>query len=569
MPSAIRFLRAMRGASLGGLLLLTGAGPLWAQGGFSSVGGLVFSRSSGAVVTTPDGRVLVISDNSAERYDPATRLFSFAGWLLYNHGSGVTATLLADGTVLIAGGDGANGPAGLQATTKAEVFDPVSGSSSATAGDLTTARGFHTATRLDDGRVLLAGGHSGNFYNSALASAELYDPATGTFAATGSMSVARQNAAAVAVAGRVLITGGYDTTGAAQASADVFDAGIGGFAPGGGMLAGRADHTATLLNTGVVLVAGGHTAFPGPSLSSTERYDPVSATFSAAADMSVPRGAHTASSLADGRVLIAGGFTEFPFGGQTLSSAEIYDPASDTFAPTHGMGTARGRHMAASLASGDVVVAGGLGNYSNLSSAELFSPTFVDDQPPVITVPADMTVGAFGPEGQYVYYQVFATDNSDSNPTLTCQPPSGLFPIGTTTVTCQATDSWDNTATASFKVTVLPPLEITLTVDGFGSVDSKSGVAVVSGTVQCSRTATGWVSGVLSQVISNRVTLSAFYSTYMTCPTQATAWTSVVTPTGGRFKAGKADVTGYVSMGDQYGSAFNSLERALQLRGKN
>jgi hypothetical protein len=552
------------------LLLLASAGPLWAQGGFSSVGGLVFNRYSGASVTTPDGRALVVSDNSVERYDPATRLFSFAGWLVYNHGSGVTATLLADGTVLIAGGDGANGPAGLQATAKAEVFDPVSGSSSPTPGDMTLARGYHTATRLDDGRVLLAGGHSGNFYNSALASAELYDPAAGSFTPTGSMSVARQNAAAVAVAGRVLVTGGYDTTGAAQASADVYDTGTGGFAPAGAMLAGRADHTATVLGSGAVLVAGGHTAFPGPSLSSTERYDPVSATFSGAADMSVPRGAHTASSLADGRVLIAGGFTEFPFGGQTLSSAEIYDPGPDSFAPTHGMGAARGRHMAASLSTGDVVVAGGLGSFGSfLSSAELFSPTFVDDQPPVITVPADMTVGAFGPEGQYVYYQVFVSDNSDSNPTLTCQPPTGLFPVGTTTVTCQATDSWDNKATASFKVTVLEPLTVTLTIDAFASVDSKSGEVVASGTLKCNRTSTGWVGGQLSQVISNRVTLQGSFSTYTTCTPQSTPWKGTVVPFGGRFKAGKADLASQTSMSDPYASGFASAARSVQLRGKN
>jgi hypothetical protein len=365
------------------------------------------------------------------------------------------------------------------------------------------------------------------------------------------------------------VTGGYNETGLAQASADVYDAGIASFLPTGSMLAGRANHTATVLASGAVFVAGGHTGFPVPSLSSTETYDPISGTFAAAADTSVPRGAHTASSLADGRVLVAGGFTDFPFGGQTLSSAEIYDPGSGAFEPTHGMGAARGRHMAASLPSGDVVVAGGLGTYSSLSTAELFSPTFVDDQPPVITVPPDLTVGAFGPEGQYVYYQVFATDNSDSNPTLTCQPASGLFPVGTTTVTCQATDSWDNSATAAFKVTVLEPLTVTLTIDAFGSVDPLSGVAVASGTVRCSRTSTGWVGGQLSQVISNRVTLWGSFSSYTTCTPQATAWTGSVVPTGGRFKPGKADLSSQTSMSDAYASGFASAVRAVQLRGKN
>src|SRR5262249_33561444 len=157
---------------------------------------------------------------------------------------------------------------------------------------------------------------------------------------------------AVSVGGKVLVSGGYDTTGAAQASADVYDITTATFSATGSMLAGRADHTATVLVTGAVLVVGGHTAFPGPSLSSSETYDAASGTFSASADMAEPRGAHTASILLDGRVLIAGGFTAFPMLGQTLSSAEIFDPSLGAFVPTHGMGSARGRHMAASLPTG-------------------------------------------------------------------------------------------------------------------------------------------------------------------------------------------------------------------------
>jgi hypothetical protein len=571
MPTVIRVLRATGLRQLASLALLAAASPLHADGGFTGVGGLVFGRSSGAAVTTTDGRALVISDTSVESYDPATRLFSFAGWLVYNHGSGVTATLLADGTVLIAGGHGVYGPAGEEATSKAEVYDPSTGSSSPTAGEMTVARAFHTATRLSDGRVLIAGGHNGNFYNSAMASAEIYDPASGSFSPTGSMITARQDAAAADAGGKILVSGGYDPTGAAQASAEVYDAGTATFFATGSMVAARANHTATVLGSGAVLIVGGHTAFPGPSLVSTETYDPVSGTFAAAADMAEARGAHTASTLSDGRVLVAGGFTAFPFTGQTLASAEIYDPVAGSFATTHGMGTARGRHMAASLPSGDVVVAGGLGSCcSTLSTAELFSPTYVDDQPPVITVPSDLTVGAYDSAGNYVYYQASATDNSDANPALSCLPASGsLFPVGTTTVSCQSTDSWGNSATASFQVTVLEPLAVTLTVDGFGLVDSKSGIAVVSGTIKCSRPSTGWVSGELRQVISNRVELRAWYSSYLSCTPQATPWTSSVVPSGGRFKAGKADVAGYASMSDAYSSTFVSLERSVQLRAKN
>jgi hypothetical protein len=123
---------------------------------------------------------------------------------------GHTATLLANGRVLIAGGNDTNG----HAVASAELYDPKTGTFSPT-GQMTTARGYHTATLLADGRVLIAGGNPGawSYQGPMLDSADIYDPQTGTFKATGSMAGVRAfHAAALLADGRVLVTGGTDGT---------------------------------------------------------------------------------------------------------------------------------------------------------------------------------------------------------------------------------------------------------------------------------------------------------------------------------------------------------------------
>jgi HYR domain/Kelch motif/Galactose oxidase, central domain len=537
---------------------------LLAAGGFTAVGGLVFGRSSAAVVTLPDASVLVVSDNSVERYDPATRFFSFAGWLLNNHGSGLSATLLTDGKVLIVGGQ-----FNEESQASAEIYDPATGTSTAT-GSMGTLRSYHAAARLDDGRVLVAGGHQFNFYNSALASAELYDPGTGTFSPVGDMATPRQDATATPLAGGgVLVVGGYDANGVALSSAEVYDAPTGGFAATGSMLAGRGNHAATPLGDARILVTGGHAGFPASSLASAEIYDPASGAFSSTGYMSIERGAHTAVLLSDGKVLVAGGFTAFPFLGQTLASAEIYDPVTGVFTGTHGMRTARGRHVSAALPGGDALVAGGM-NFSVLSDAELFSPTFEDTEPPVLTVPADFTVGAFSPGGTTVFYFVSATDNSDGNPVVSCQPASGtFFPTGTNTVECTATDSWDNSARASFRVTVLDPIEVTLTVDAFASVDPATGVATVFGTLACSRNASASVNGELDQTVASRAQLRGFFSIFgLVCGPAPQPWSAPAVADNGRFAPGKAFVFASAFAFDGYTSAAMGVERSIQLRAK-
>jgi hypothetical protein len=227
-------------------------------------------------------------------------------------------------------------------------------------GNMTVARDGHTATRLLDGRVLIAGGGS--------ASAELYDPTSQTFSATGSMTLAQGARSATLLAnpalpnhGKVLMAGGGDLI------AELFDPTAGTFTATGSMGAQHLGQTATLLQNGQVLIAGGETA-------KAELFNPSTGTFTATGSMTVSRSAHTATLLPDGRVLIAGGVQDFGPGtvpiplSPGVASAELYDPVAGTFTSTGSMSEGRTGHTATLLVDGTVLVAG------TDNTAELFSP---------------------------------------------------------------------------------------------------------------------------------------------------------------------------------------------------
>jgi hypothetical protein len=236
-----------------------------------------------------------------------------------------TATLLLDGRVLIVGGEGYDG------ARSAEMYDPKTGTFSPT-GSPTVGHQVATATLLVDGRVLIVGGWEWTSQTNRVesASAELYDPQTGTFARTGSLPQSRHFHTATRLQdGRVLIAGGEiagNTEGAA--TAELYDPGTGRFSPTGSMTRARIFHTATLLKNGRVLVAG------GISDNSAELYDPGTGTFSATGSMTHVNQQHVATRLSDGRVLVAGGGEQ---GGITYPSAELYDPGTGTFSPTGPM----------------------------------------------------------------------------------------------------------------------------------------------------------------------------------------------------------------------------------------
>jgi large repetitive protein len=275
--------------------------------------------------------------------------------------SAQTATLLNNGMVLVAGGDGCCG-----AVATAELYDPATGSFTPT-GSLQTARDSHTATLLNNGMVLIAGGGDSN--GDPTASGELYDPATGTFSYTGSMITARTSDTATLLNnGIVLIAGGVNIVNGFSilATAELYDPATGTFTPTGSLNTARLNHTATLLNNGMVLIAGG-LSFNSQNgdfyPAAAELYDPATGTFTDTGSLNTPREVQTATLLNNGMVLIAGGS-----GGD---SAELYNPVTGSFTSTGSMNAPL--RPATLLNNGMVLMAGG--PFGAEPTAELYNPT--------------------------------------------------------------------------------------------------------------------------------------------------------------------------------------------------
>jgi N-acetylneuraminic acid mutarotase len=331
---------------------------------------------------------------SAELYDPATGTWSTAGSMAATRGFGHTATLLQNGKVLVAGG-GLNNGSGTQYLASAELYDPATGSWSTT-GSMAAARSNHTATLLPNGKVLVAAGVNSANPVIILSSAELYDPATGTWSTTGSMATARKlHTATLLSNGKDLVAGGT-TSGSDLTSAELYDPATGTWSTTGSMATARKSHTATLLSNGRILVAGGNGS--SGNLATAELYDPTLGTWSTTGSMTGTRKAHTATLLSNGEVLAAGGI-----GGTNSDSqagAELYDPATGTWSTTASMAVARGFHSGTMLSNGKVLVAGGLdtGSGGSLASAELYDPSappVVPEAPSAILLPL-MGIAALG-----------------------------------------------------------------------------------------------------------------------------------------------------------------------------
>ena len=304
--------------------------------------------------------------------------------------AGFTATLLLDGRVLIAGGGA--GPSG-NAVASAEIYDPATRAFTPTAS-MTTPRDGHAAVRIPDGRVLISGGANccqtyGSHAEQTLASAELFDPSTGTFARTGAMTIARAGHSAVLLGnGLVLILGGGNMGDPDNAPAELYDPTTGTFAKTGAAAVPRWGFSATLLADGRVLVTGGDGWHGGPGganlpLASAELYDPATGKFSMTGSMGVQRAEFTATLLLTGRVLVAGGRSQ-PIGPtppDLLADSELYDPVSGTFSPGGPMIAARSGQSATLLTSGRVLLVGGekccvydSTNTNLLSTPELYDP---------------------------------------------------------------------------------------------------------------------------------------------------------------------------------------------------
>jgi N-acetylneuraminic acid mutarotase len=334
-------------------------------------GSMAYIRSQHTATLLADGRVLVAGGlthtgtrASAELYDPAKGRWTTTG-SLNDKRMDHAATRLSNGKVLVTGGRGAH----VDSQDIAELYDPASGKWTRT-GSLSFARRFHTSTLLANGKVLVTGGLSENGVTRA--SAELYDPATDKWTVTANLNYARQtHTATLLTDGRVLVAGGQDTSNL-LASAEIYDPATGKWSSTGAMPYGIRAHTATLLADGRVFVAGGmnpnsHSIY---ALGSAEIYDPSSGLWTTTNSLAYPRADHSATLLSNHKVLVTGGTNS-----GARASSELYDPSTGTWSTVGELKYARSSHSATLLNDGTVLAAGGETNESHMrASAELFYP---------------------------------------------------------------------------------------------------------------------------------------------------------------------------------------------------
>lgn len=321
------------------------------------------ARADHTATLLPNGTVLVAGGSpgggdylsSAEIYNPVAGTWAATGGLTTSRAN-QTATLLQNGTVLVAGGLGAGNDMSVSLAS-AEIYNPATGTWTPT-GSLTTPRYGHTATLLPNGTVLVAGGNLG-----AAFSAEIYDPATGTWTPTGNLTTPREGHTATLLPnGTVLVAGGLGGTGGTT-SAELYDPATGTWTPTASMATGRSSHTATLLSDGIVLVAGGYGAsvdvdYMAP-LASAELYNPATGTWTPTGSLTTIFVSQTATLLPDGTVLVAGGGYSAPNGFSSLANANLYDPVAGTWTLTGSFPTGRSQHTATLLPNGTVLVAAG------------------------------------------------------------------------------------------------------------------------------------------------------------------------------------------------------------------
>jgi hypothetical protein len=443
-----------------------------ATGSFTATGPMNKARQLHTATLLPSGKVLIAggdfgdqnaTNDTAELFDPASGTFTLLAANMTAARSSHTTTLLANGQLLLAGGYHLEGPFSVGNNT-AELFDPTSESFSALA-PMTSVRSEHTATLLADGKVLIAGGTTGGSTPGTNVSntAELFDPVAGTFTAIspGTMTAPRtSHTANLLPNGKVMIAGGYNGgvsgvpgSPAWNNTAELFDPASGTFTSllPNTMSSGRSIHTATLMTDGRVLIAGG---FSGAAvLSTAELFDSATGTFTSLSPntMTSPRGFATATLLPNGKVFIAGGQSNTDY----LNTAELFDAASNTFTPVPNvMTSAHIYHTATLLSNGKVLIAGGYNGAAVLSTAELFDPVAGSfTSLPPMTSPRTEHTATVLPSGK-VLFAGGSRSGADRKTAELFDPDSGTFRSLAHTMTTERYSGHTATLLANGKVLI-------------------------------------------------------------------------------------------------------------------
>lgn len=352
-------------------------------GSFALTGMMNVARVAHTATLLNDGTVLIaggednngVTQFNAELYNPSTGSFALTNGVMDVARIAHTATLLQDGTVLITGGEAATG---TEVYDTADIYNPLTGLFTQTIGPMTSARAFHTATLLASGQVLISGGIDPTF--RPVATAELYDPTTQTFALTATMTTERAgHTATLLQSGLVLLAGGEDKSLAVLKSAELYDPTAATFtATTKNMSDRKVFQTATLLGNGEVLVASGEGS-TGATARGCRFYDPTTNKFPKAPGTKKSRLEGTATLLPSGDVLLTGGL-DVPalFPAFSLSESEAYSISAGKFEKGAVMNFARDGHTATLLQNGTVLIAGGetvSGNTVTVQqTAEIFTP---------------------------------------------------------------------------------------------------------------------------------------------------------------------------------------------------